>query len=180
MNGILKRLEELAETKKEAISCYWFYFKDKDTMNEAFKMLKGLKGVFRRYIGGKYAISIPKKIFQAEDVCKDNQKAKEDVKEEDGLSIKEAERKTQEKTEDKQGERKESEIEEKIDENTKEGKSEEIEGKAVELFVAESIGQSCASCVHIENLIDSWRCKKYNVKFNIAVVYRCKSFERRF
>lgn len=49
----------------------------------------------------------------------------------------------------------------------------------VTLTIADNIKVSCANCKHIRNLFSYWKCEKYGVTMNIAVVYRCKDFEPR-
>jgi predicted CopG family antitoxin len=59
-------------------------------------------------------------------------------------------------------------------EQTETGSSNEVT-----LTIADNIKVSCASCKHIRNLFSYWKCEKYGVTMNIAVVYRCKDFEPR-
>jgi hypothetical protein len=58
-------------------------------------------------------------------------------------------------------------------------KQDETVSDKVTLTIADNIKVSCANCKYIKNMFSFWKCEKYDVTMNIAVVYRCKDFEPR-
>lgn len=108
---------------------------------------------------------------------------KSEVKKEEKQKEKKEEKKEEQKVkkeelvEKKVGEKMEQkEVEQKVEKKEEQIKQEPQKG-SVKLMVAEGVMSSCINCKYIRPVPQGWVCDKYKVKFQIATVYRCESFE---